>query len=225
MGLFAIKGLQEQQDQIKALTTRIEALEQNGTVGDGSVAGVDSTGLIASLESALVKIKELVVEKFTAKTATIGKLEMIDQITGEKYCTWIENGEWKKQKGACDAPIIPADTGGGPTPTATETPAEVLGCINSQATNYNASANKDDGSCVMSEVAPASGEATPASVPDSGEVSPAPVEEPVPANSEVAPTPVEDPAPIVEEPVVEVPPVEEPPPVEAPVILEDPSIQ
>ena len=31
----------------------------------------------------------------------IKKLEMLDQITGDTYCTWIENGELKKEKGEC----------------------------------------------------------------------------------------------------------------------------
>ena len=31
----------------------------------------------------------------------VNKLEMVDQATGEVYCTWIENGEWVKVKGRC----------------------------------------------------------------------------------------------------------------------------
>jgi hypothetical protein len=27
----------------------------------------------------------------------------VDKATGEIYCTWIENGEWKKVKGECEA--------------------------------------------------------------------------------------------------------------------------
>jgi len=30
-------------------------------------------------------------------------MEMIDQKTGETYCTWIANGEWKKAKGTCSS--------------------------------------------------------------------------------------------------------------------------
>jgi hypothetical protein len=202
MGLFAIKGLQEQQDQIKALTTRIEALEQNGTVGDGSVAGVDLTSpFVIGIKNILAALGLNVGDKSgQIKTVRIEKIEMVDSSTGEIYCTWIENGEWKKQKGACDAPIIPVDTGGGPTPTATETPAEVLGCTNLQATNYNSSANKDDGSCVMSE-------ATPAPVIESPAVEESAVEEPTPAVEEAVP-------------VIESPAVEETAPAQEPVVEE-----
>jgi len=29
-------------------------------------------------------------------------MEMVDSATGDIYCTWIQNGEWQKTKGACD---------------------------------------------------------------------------------------------------------------------------
>jgi len=43
----------------------------------------------------------LIAEKITAKKAKLDKIEMVDQATGEIYCTWIENGEWQKVKGEC----------------------------------------------------------------------------------------------------------------------------
>jgi hypothetical protein len=62
------------------------------------------------VEQGWIKLQELVVERLSAKTARIDKLEMIDQATGEVWCTWIERGEWKKQKGSCEtlevAPVI-----------------------------------------------------------------------------------------------------------------------
>jgi len=44
----------------------------------------------------------LEVEKLKAKTARLEKIEMVDQVTGEIWCTWIENGEWIKVLGDCD---------------------------------------------------------------------------------------------------------------------------
>jgi hypothetical protein len=42
------------------------------------------------------------VKKLIAQVAQIDKLEMKDQITGEIYCTWLENGEWVKVKSSCE---------------------------------------------------------------------------------------------------------------------------
>ncbi|TSD06002.1 MAG: Uncharacterized protein Athens071412_149, partial [Parcubacteria group bacterium Athens0714_12] len=53
------------------------------------------------IQNGLVKFKEIVTDKFFAKKARIEKLEMVDQATGEIYCTWVENGEWVKIKGEC----------------------------------------------------------------------------------------------------------------------------
>ncbi|MEK7166862.1 MAG: hypothetical protein AAB732_00375, partial [Patescibacteria group bacterium] len=55
---------------------------------------LEKLGLI--FENGIAKIKEIFAEKITANN-----LEMIDKATGEKYCTWIENGEWVKIKGEC----------------------------------------------------------------------------------------------------------------------------
>ncbi len=52
-------------------------------------------------------------ENITAKKARLDKIEMVDQATGEIYCTWIENGEWVKIKGEC---------GGSQQPSAGEPP-------------------------------------------------------------------------------------------------------
>ncbi len=39
---------------------------------------------------------------FTEKVVT-NEIELVDKATGEKYCTWIENGEWIKKKGECSS--------------------------------------------------------------------------------------------------------------------------
>jgi len=57
------------------------------------------------LENGVASVREIFAEK-----ARLGKLEMIDQDTGEIYCTWIASGEWVKVLGECD------DSQGGLTP-------------------------------------------------------------------------------------------------------------
>ena len=54
-----------------------------------------------AIENGVARLKELITDKLTAKTARIEKLEMVDKATGEIYCNWIENGEWQKTKGEC----------------------------------------------------------------------------------------------------------------------------
>jgi len=54
------------------------------------------------IENGIASVRELVTEKLVAKTARMNKMEMVDQATGQAYCTWIENGVWKKVKGSCE---------------------------------------------------------------------------------------------------------------------------
>ncbi|MFA5878415.1 MAG: tail fiber domain-containing protein [Candidatus Staskawiczbacteria bacterium] len=81
-----------------------------GYVGGGQVSGVSSQAIGQSLMdlgmavvNGVATLKEVVADKFTARTARLEKMEMIDSANGDAYCTWIENGEWQKTKGACDA--------------------------------------------------------------------------------------------------------------------------
>ncbi len=80
-------------------------------------------------------MKELVTEKLTARIAVIQKLQMVDQRTGDMYCTWIENGEWKKVRGNCDTIEFGTEA------------ADITGCMDPSATNYNPDATKENGSC------------------------------------------------------------------------------
>ncbi len=94
-------------------------LVEDGTIGDGGVDGVTdgepsllspfvqkikqalaSLGLV--IKNGIAELREVITEKLTAKTARIEKIEMVDAITGEIYCTWIERGEMKKVKAECD---------------------------------------------------------------------------------------------------------------------------
>jgi phosphohistidine swiveling domain-containing protein len=65
------------------------------------------------IENGIAKMKEIVAEKLTAEIVvtkeiktervTTNEIQIVDKATGEIYCTWIENGEWKKVKGECEA--------------------------------------------------------------------------------------------------------------------------
>ena len=59
------------------------------------------------IENGVAKLKVIFAEKIRTE-----KLEMVDQATGEIYCTWIENGEWVKVKGECET-IDTFGSGGG----------------------------------------------------------------------------------------------------------------
>lgn len=54
------------------------------------------------VENQIVKVKELVAEKIFSHKVRVEQLEMVDKQTNELYCTWIENGEWKKRIGECE---------------------------------------------------------------------------------------------------------------------------
>ena len=56
-----------------------------------------------TINNGIAQAKEFIAEKVTAKTARLDKIEMVDQQTGEIYCTWLENGVWKKMQGECGA--------------------------------------------------------------------------------------------------------------------------
>ncbi|MHA1289752.1 MAG: tail fiber domain-containing protein, partial [Candidatus Thorarchaeota archaeon] len=94
----------------------IEEIRSSLTLEDIENNSVDTGGgggLLASIKSALeglglfvwdgvAQAKEFIAEKITTKTARIDRIEMVDQSTGDIYCTWIENGEWVKVESSCD---------------------------------------------------------------------------------------------------------------------------
>ena len=91
-----------------------------------------------AIENGIVKIKELVVDRFTTKTARVEKIEMVDAVTGDIYCTWIERGEMKKVKAECNrieylnGQMIISGI------------SSIYGCSDSEALNYNSNVNVDD---------------------------------------------------------------------------------
>ncbi len=87
------------------------------TGGEGSLAKTSATSSLSELgdkikqpfvylgsviKAGILKVKELIADKITTKLVRIEKIEVVDEATGEVYCIWIENGEWKKTKSPCE---------------------------------------------------------------------------------------------------------------------------
>ena len=110
-------------------STKFE-ITKNTTFISWVKSAFESFGII--INDGIVSIKEIVVDKITAKTividnleankARLKKLEMVDSATGEIYCTWIENGEWKKIKGECVDNLVIVEPTVSPEPTFIPTP-------------------------------------------------------------------------------------------------------
>ncbi len=118
----ALHGIWVKWDSVKE--ELIQELQASGGIsstalqGDSATASTStSTGIIPFIDKVknaltsfgitianeAVTVKNLVAEKFQAKTARIERLELVDSATGDVYCTFIENGDWKKVKGECDS--------------------------------------------------------------------------------------------------------------------------
>jgi len=81
-------------------STTTEFAESHSRFVDIVKSVLEKLGL--AIKDGVASLKEVVVSKFTAKTARIEQLEMVDKVTGKVYCTWIENGVWEKTEGLCD---------------------------------------------------------------------------------------------------------------------------
>lgn len=75
-------------------------------LGDIIRQTLNSLGLF--IENGIAKFQEFIAEKAIIKSARIQnldiseKIQLRDQATNEFYCTWLENGEWKKVLGTCE---------------------------------------------------------------------------------------------------------------------------
>ncbi|MHA1639125.1 MAG: PKD domain-containing protein, partial [Candidatus Heimdallarchaeota archaeon] len=80
------------------LSVKIDASGQIVQLGASQIKSELATlGLVISEDGSL-EVKEI-----KAKKVVTEEIEMRDKVTGEIYCTWIENGEWKKIKGECSS--------------------------------------------------------------------------------------------------------------------------
>jgi len=81
-------------------TTTVDSAEESENSLLAKVRNIlESLGL--AIYDGAASLRRVVVETFSAKTARVEQLEMVDKATGEVYCTWIENGVWEKTEGAC----------------------------------------------------------------------------------------------------------------------------
>jgi len=97
-------------------TSEALVLDEDGSIdnGDNEEAGITISEFfiqrvkqtLASLglfiENGIAQVREIITEKLFAKTVRIEKMEMVDALTGDIYCSWIERGETKKVKANCD---------------------------------------------------------------------------------------------------------------------------
>lgn len=56
---------------------------------------------LGTVKDAVVRVKELAADAIRARVVRVDYTEYVDRATGDIYCTWIENGEFVKEKGEC----------------------------------------------------------------------------------------------------------------------------
>ncbi len=109
------------------------------------ISGVDTTTMLGrvanvlnslgiTIKDSLTSIANLATDNFSANTAKIKKLEMVDSATGGTYCTWIENGEWQKTQGDCSSSTVAAVTTQNPASQTTQNNGSNLSQTVNQAT-------------------------------------------------------------------------------------------
>lgn len=86
------------------------------TEQDGQLVYIDSEQLrigLASLGLVVNTNGVLEVDTIKARKVELKLIEIIDSISGDTYCTWLENGEWVKVQGECNTIEIGGGGGGG----------------------------------------------------------------------------------------------------------------
>lgn len=105
--IYLLEVIKEQQREITALKLAI-GLNEDGTAGEGWRQGSGNNSVVAGLTDLLASFNITFKNGITTiRNLTVGKvrvqkgMEMLDQETGDVYCTWISGGEWKKALGTC----------------------------------------------------------------------------------------------------------------------------
>ena len=83
--------------------------ETIGQTSTSTITLIDSSSLkqalvdlgLEVLEDGTLRVEKLQAERVETNTIRMNKMEMVDQTSGEVWCTWIENGEWIKEIGEC----------------------------------------------------------------------------------------------------------------------------
>ena len=245
----SLHGIWVKWDSVKKdLIEEIKAeLSLGGLAGAGSIDGVENGSFVEklkqfgiSIKNGITHIANLAVETFYAKIARLEKLEMVDKITGDIYCTWIENGEWQKVAGACEGSVSENNNGQQNSPSQESAQSQEPAPEPTPAPSESAPENvtdQPDQEVLQGEEGqePVPTEAEPElesepvvseSVPEQPTpiVEPAPEPEAEPA-SEPAPAPEPEPEPVPEPPPAPEPtpepdpvPTPEPPPASEPVL-------
>jgi hypothetical protein len=151
-----VEAIKAQQAQINGLELVLSAtgaignasstseLASGGGVGQWLAKSLETLGL--GLQNGVASLRELVVGKIFSDEITVKRVKMVDEITGDIYCTWIANGEWMKVKGECGA-----------VPEATD---------NSNTSNSGGSASGSNGADNSGSLSGSSGEGTATSTPE-----------------------------------------------------------
>jgi|GEM_PF-6738665 len=108
-----VEAIKEQQVQIEELKLQLTEQGLIASTSTAETAGESGDSLMVKVKNILkllglaiqdgvASLTEVIADRFTAKIARIERLEMVDKSTGAVYCTWVENGEWKKTQGNCN---------------------------------------------------------------------------------------------------------------------------
>ncbi|MFA6375770.1 MAG: tail fiber domain-containing protein, partial [Candidatus Paceibacterota bacterium] len=124
LNVYALEAIKEQQAEINdlKLTLGIDgSVNSTSTVNNFNTVAVEQGSIVkivkdtlASLgmivENGAASVREMFAERMVAKNATIDlvtskKIQLIDEVTGEVYCTKIVDGKWSIIKGLCEGAV------------------------------------------------------------------------------------------------------------------------
>jgi hypothetical protein len=197
-------------EQVSSIDPHLATYEEDGITPHGLDTSAIISVLVKAVQELTVKlntfitegiasVKDLVVETLTA---TVGRfnnveinngLQMIDEVSGEKYCVKIRNGDWSKVQGNCNA----TSTAPVSTSNVVETNTIVVPEISPIPTPSTTSTSISSGtatSTTASEIIPTETSTTTPSV--TPEVTPTPSGTPeIVLTTEPTPTPIPDTTP------------------------------
>jgi len=187
-------------------TSTIEQSSSSSSLFSSLIDGVKQafTSVGLAIENGIARVKELITDTLFAKKARIEKLEMVDSVTREIYCTWIENGEWQKVKGECDTTSAPPEPGnqntGGQENNSTSTLEQATSTESAPPIELGQATSTEE---ILEPTATSTGEIAPESF-DAAQGEPLDAAQ----GEQLAEQPIEPP---IEQPPTEQPAVEQPP--------------
>ena len=101
---YVVKGLNDQAQKISDMDIRVSKLE---TILALATPGTNSfDGVLASMNASVVDGVAHFQNLFVNTIHVDKGIEMKDQTTGALYCVIISNGDWVKNPGPCDTPVV-----------------------------------------------------------------------------------------------------------------------